>query len=52
MGIKAIDCLVEKRFNRLVCMQHGEITDVDIEAGLEMTKTITPEAIANVKRLG
>ena len=52
MGIKAIDCLVEKKFNRLVCMQHGEITDVDIEKGLEMTKTITPDVIANAKRLG
>ena len=52
MGIKAIDCLIEKRFNRLVCRQHGEITDVDIEEGLEMTKTITPDLIANAKRLG
>ena len=52
MGIKAIDCLVEKRFNRLIVRQHGEITDVDIEEGLEMTKTITPDIIANAKRLG
>ena len=33
-------------------MQHGEITDVDIEKGLEMTKTITPDVIAKAKRLG
>ena len=52
MGIRAIDCLIEKRFNRLVCRQHGEIMDVDIEEGLAMTKTITPDIIANAKRLG
>ena len=52
MGIKAIDCLIEKRFNRLVVRQHGEITDVDIEEGLEMTKTISPETIESIKRLG
>jgi 6-phosphofructokinase 1 len=52
MGIQAIDCLIEKRFNRLVVMQHGEITDVDIEEGLEMSKTISPERIAKIKRLG
>ena len=52
MGIKAIDCLVEKRFNRLVVQQHGEISDVDIEEGLAMTKTITPDIIENIKRLG
>ena len=52
MGIKAIDCLMEKRYNRLVVRQHGEITDIDIEEGLAMTKTITPELIANAKRLG
>ena len=52
MGIRAIDCLVEKRFNRLVVQQHGEISDVDIEEGLAMTKTITPDIIENIKRLG
>ena len=52
MGIKAIDCLVEKRFNRLIVQQHGEISDVDIEEGLAMTKTITPDIIENIKRLG
>jgi 6-phosphofructokinase 1 len=52
MGIRAIDCLVEKRFNRLVITKHGEITDVDIEEGLEMTKTITPEMVESIKRLG
>lgn len=52
MGIRAIDCLIEKRFNRIVALQNGEITDVDIEAGLEMSKTIKPELIEQAKRLG
>ena len=51
MGIKAIDCLKEKRYNRLVVRQHGEITDVDIEEGLAMTKTITEDFIKNAARL-
>ena len=51
MGIRAIDCLKEKRYNRLVVRQHGEITDVDIEEGLEMTKTITEDFIKNAARL-
>ncbi len=33
-------------------MKNGEITDVDIEKGLEMTKTITPDIIEKAKRLG
>ena len=51
MGIRAIDCLVDKRFNRLVALRNGEITDVDIEEGLAMTKSITPEIIEQAKRL-
>ena len=51
MGIRAIDCLKEKRYNRLVVRQHGEITDVDIEEGLAMTKTITEDFIKNAARL-
>jgi 6-phosphofructokinase 1 len=51
MGIRAIDCLKEKRYNRLVVRQHGEITDVDIEEGLAMTKTITEDIIKNAARL-
>ena len=51
-GSVPVVCLIEKRFNRLIAMQHGEITDVDIELGLEMTKTISPDVIANAKRLG
>ena len=51
MGIHAIDCLLEKRYNRLVVEKNGVITDVDIEQGLEMTKTIPEKDILNAKRL-
>jgi 6-phosphofructokinase 1 len=51
MGIRAIDCLKEKRYNRLIVRQHGEIGDVDIEEGLAMTKTITEDLIKNASRL-
>ena len=51
MGIHAIDCLLEKRFNRLIIEKDGRIGDVDIEEGLEMTKTIPERDIANAKRL-
>jgi len=51
MGIHAIDCLLGKRFNRLIIEKDGRIGDVDIEEGLEMTKTIPELEIANAKRL-
>lgn len=51
MGIRAIDCLLEKRFNRLIVEKDGKIGDVDIEEGLEMTKTIPESFIIDAKRL-
>ncbi len=51
MGIHAIDCLMAKRYNRLIIEKDGKISDVDIEAGLEMTKTIPEQDIINAKRL-
>ncbi len=51
MGIRAIDCLLEKRFNRLIVEKDGKISDVDIEEGLEMTKTIPESFIIDAKRL-
>ncbi len=51
MGIRAIDCLLEKRFNRLIVEKNGQIGDVDIEEGLEMTKTISEKLITDAKRL-
>lgn len=51
MGVHAIDCLLEKRFNRLISELDGKITDVDIEAGLSKKKTISSEEIEQAKRL-
>lgn len=52
MGIRAIDCIKDKRFNRLIIEKNGKIEDIDIEEGLNMTKTITQDLIDNAKRLG
>lgn len=38
MGVQAIEALAAKRFNRLVVMKNGLITDIDIEEGMQMTK--------------
>jgi len=51
MGIHAIDCLLQKKYNRIIIEKDGKITDVDIEEGLEMTKTIPEIDIENAKRL-
>ena len=51
MGVHAIDCLINKKFNRLIVEKNGKITDVDIEQGLATTKTISEQDIKNAKRL-
>ena len=51
MGVRAIDCLLEKRFNRLIVEKNGVITDVDIEEGINTKKTIPQIDIDNAKRL-
>ena len=45
MSAHAIECIKEKRLNRLVVLKDGKITDVDIEEGLEMKKTIDPKEL-------
>ncbi|MCI8514319.1 MAG: 6-phosphofructokinase [Lachnospiraceae bacterium] len=40
MGAKAVELLAEGKYNRLVCHQHGEFTDIDMEEGLAMTKKL------------
>ena len=51
MGVRAIDCLLEKRFNRLIIEKNGKISDIDIEEGINTTKTIPAVDIENAKRL-
>ena len=45
MGSKAVELLLEGKSNRIVCMQNSQITDVDIEEGLKMTKDVPQELI-------
>lgn len=51
MGGKAVELLIEGKSNRIVCMQNGKITDVDIEEGLAMKKHISKELIELAKKL-
>ena len=47
MGAKCVELLLEGKANRIVCMKNGEITDVDINEGLDMEKTI-PQHLLNL----
>lgn len=51
MGVHAIDCLINKKYNRIIVEKDGKITDIDIEEGLAMKKTIPEIEIMNAKRL-
>ncbi len=49
MGAKAIDCIVNDNYNRLIAYRDGRITDLDIDEALEMKKSIDEEQINNAK---
>ncbi len=51
MGGRAVELLIEGKSNRIVCMQDGKITDVDIEEGLAMKKNISMDLIELAKKL-
>lgn len=51
MGAKAVELLLEDKTNRIVCMQNGKITDVDINEGLEMKKSVSEDMIELAKKL-
>ena len=51
MGVRAIECIKDKRLNRLVVYRNGEITDVDIEEGLSMKKSISMDELERSKLL-
>ena len=42
MGYYAVKALYEGKSNRVVCVQSGDMLDIDIEEALAMTKTIYP----------
>lgn len=51
MGCRSVELLIEGKSNRIVCMQNGKITDVDIEEGLSMKKKISEDLIELAKKL-
>lgn len=51
MGAKCVELLLDGLQNRIVCMQDGKITDVDIEEGLAMKKNLSPELMGLIRKL-
>lgn len=51
MGAKCVELLLEGKANRIVCQQGGQITDVDINEGLEMKKEIPADLVELTKKL-
>ncbi len=49
MGARAVDCIREGRLNRIICCKHGKITDIDLDEGLEMTKSHDTDQINNAR---
>ena len=49
MGVHAIECVNENRFNRLIAVQGGEVTDLDLYEGLKMTKSIDKDRVVDAK---
>ncbi len=51
MGGRAVELLLEGKQNRIVCMQNSKITDIDIEEGLAMKKSLSDDLVALAKKL-
>ena len=51
MGAKCVELLLEGKANRIVCMKDGKITDIDINEGLEMKKSIPCDMVDLVTKL-
>ncbi|MCF0142921.1 MAG: 6-phosphofructokinase [Parasporobacterium sp.] len=51
MGIRAVECVVEGRKNRLVIRRNSKIDDIDIVEGLAMKNSITEEQMNRIKLL-
>ena len=51
MGLRAVECIRDGHFNRIVAYKSGEIIDLDIEEALAMTKTIYPADLQRAKIL-
>lgn len=51
MGSRCVELLLEGKSNRIVCMQNGLITDVDINDGLEMKKAVPQDMLDLIEKL-
>lgn len=51
MGLHAVECLKEGRYNRIVAYKSGKIVDIDIEEALRTTKTIDPVELEHARIL-
>lgn len=51
MGARCVDLLLEGKKNRIVCIQNGVMTDVDIEEGLAMKKSLSKEMLELTTKL-
>ena len=51
MGARCVELLLEGKQNRIVCVQNGKVTDVDLEEGLAMKKELSPELMGLIKKL-
>lgn len=51
MGCRAVELLMQGICNRIICVQNGVVTDVDIEEGLAMKKELPKEMIELSKKL-
>ena len=51
MGAKCVELLLEGKANRIVCMQNGQIVDVDINEGFEMKKSIPQDMVDLIEKL-
>ncbi|MBR4723986.1 MAG: 6-phosphofructokinase [Clostridia bacterium] len=51
MGCRCVELLLDGKQNRIVCMQNGKVTAVDIEEGLKMKKELSPELMGLIKKL-
>lgn len=51
MGLKAVDCIVERKFDQAVCFRDGHIVVTPLEEALQMKKTIDQATVAYLDRL-
>jgi len=51
MGAKAVELIEEGKSNRIVVVKNGEITDIDINEGLDMKKHVSKELYELVRTL-